>query len=225
MAPPWRETWPGISQAQFTPARWQVLLEPAVFQFWKEKAEHTHINMVCCCLGLAEQYIISSTCAVLVTFISVLSVGHTQYCHCFVLDVLLTSLTCFTGIIDGVTWSLWQCLLISLNTLQNTWWLRKETNWVDSPDHFYIKVSSPGRCSSSFFCRNVSHFLCSKILQVKPHPTGHKAGLLIWLGLRTFAAQRNNTVTRKFLSRRTEWAVLINFVFTGENTLEYILQN
>lgn len=58
-----------MAQAQFIPAGWQVPLEPAVFQFWKEKAEDTHVNMVCCCLGLAEQYIISLTCAVLVTFI------------------------------------------------------------------------------------------------------------------------------------------------------------
>lgn len=69
--------WPGISQAQFIPARWQVPLQPAVFQFWKEKAENTHVNMVCC-LSLAEQYIISLTCAVLVTFISVAECGtHT----------------------------------------------------------------------------------------------------------------------------------------------------
>lgn len=33
------------------------------------EAEHTHVNMVCCCLGLAEQYIISLTCAVLVGYI------------------------------------------------------------------------------------------------------------------------------------------------------------
>lgn len=34
------------------------------------------------------------------------SVGHTQYCHCFVLNVLLTSLTHLTEIIDGVARSL-----------------------------------------------------------------------------------------------------------------------
>lgn len=72
---PGRERCPGVSQAQFIPAGWQVPLEPAVFQFWKEKAEHTHVNMVCCCLGLAEQYIISLICAVLVTFISVAECG------------------------------------------------------------------------------------------------------------------------------------------------------
>lgn len=72
---PWREGWPGFSQALFIPVRWQVPLEPAVFQFWKEKAEHTHVNMVCCCLGLAEEYIISLLCTVLVTFISVAECG------------------------------------------------------------------------------------------------------------------------------------------------------
>lgn len=68
---PWWRRWPWIPQAQFMPARWQVPLGPTVFQFWKEKAENAHVNMVCCCVGLAEQYIISLPCAELVTFISV----------------------------------------------------------------------------------------------------------------------------------------------------------
>lgn len=67
-------------------------------------------------------------------------VWDTQFCHCFVVNVLLTSLPRLTGITDGVAWSLWQCLLISLNSLQNIWWHRKETNWMDPPDHCYLKV-------------------------------------------------------------------------------------
>lgn len=61
-----------VSQAQFIPARWQVPLKSAVFHTsWRKRQEPININMVWFCLGIAVQYIISLTCAVLVTFISV----------------------------------------------------------------------------------------------------------------------------------------------------------
>lgn len=110
---PWWERWPGISQAQFIPARWQVPLEPAVFQFWKEKAENTHVYMVCCCLGLAEQYIISLTCAVLVTFISVAECGgHT------VLSLLCVKCTLDSS--DSLKRNYRWCRMVPLTVSTNT---------------------------------------------------------------------------------------------------------
>lgn len=120
---PGRQGCPGMSQAQFIPAGWQVPLEPAVFQFWKEKAEHTHVNMVCCCLGLAEQYITSLTCAVLVTFISVAECGaHT------VLSLLCVK--CTLDFTDSFNRNYRWC---GMAPLQNIWWEKKLTGGFTIP--------------------------------------------------------------------------------------------
>lgn len=109
---PWREGWPGFSQARFIPAGWQLPLEPAVFQFRKEKAEHTHVNMVCCCLGLAQQCIISLTCAVLVTFISVAECGA----H-VVLSLLCVK--CTPDFIDSLNRNYRWCCVVPLTASAN----------------------------------------------------------------------------------------------------------